>query len=198
MRIHTLPSRRSPWPLVVGAAALLAVLVLSACSTPRSPEGIQPVSGFDVNRYTGHWHEVARIDHSFERGLTQTSATYTRNDDGTVKVVNRGYDAARKEWNEAEGTASFVGDPAQAALKVSFFGPFYGGYNVVALDENYQWAMVVGSSKDYLWILSRTPTLPGHVREHLLERAQTMGIDVRKILWAPAAGEQHAKRAVRT
>ncbi|KQO23744.1 lipocalin [Acidovorax sp. Leaf76] len=198
MRIHTPRSRHSPWPLMVGAAALLAVLALSACSTPRSPEGIQPVTGFDVNRYTGHWHEVARIDHSFERGLTQTSATYTRNDDDTVKVVNRGYDPVRKEWKEAEGTASFVGEPTRAALKVSFFGPFYGGYNVVALDENYQWAMVVGSSKDYLWILSRTPTLPGHVREHLLERAQTMGIDVRKILWAPAAGEQHAKRAVMT
>jgi apolipoprotein D and lipocalin family protein len=91
-----------------------------------------------------------------------------------------------------------VDEPTRAALKVSFFGPFYGGYNVVALDENYQWAMVVGSSKDYVWILSRTPTLPGHVQEHLLERAQALGIDVHRIQWAPPAGEQLARRAVMT
>lgn len=165
---------------------------------PRAPEGIQSVSGFDMDRYTGHWHEVARIDNAFERGLTQASATYTRKADDTIKVVNRGYDPVRKQWKEAEGTARFVGEPDRAALKVSFFGPFYGGYNVVALDENYQWAMVIGSSTDYLWVLSRTPTLPWHVREHLMERAQAMGVDVRKILWMPAASEQHAKRAVMT
>lgn len=198
MRIHTPPRAHSPWPLVIGAAAMMALLALTACSTPRAPEGIQPVTGFDADRYTGHWHEVARIDHAFERGLTQTSATYSRNADDTIKVVNRGYDPVRKAWKQAEGTARFVDEPTRAALKVSFFGPFYGGYNVVALDENYQWAMVVGSSTDYLWILSRTPTLPWHVREHLMERAQTMGVDVRKILWMPAASEQHAKRAVMT
>ncbi|KRD13847.1 lipocalin [Acidovorax sp. Root267] len=198
MRIHAPPRRPSPWPLVVGAAALMAALALTACSTPRTPEGIQPVTEFDVDRYAGHWHEVARIENSFERGLTQTSATYSRNAEGTIKVVNRGYDPVRKVWKEAEGTARFVDDPTRAALKVSFFGPFYGGYNVVALDENYQWAMVVGSSKDYLWVLSRTPTLPGHVREHLMERAQTLGMDVRRILWTPPASEQHARRAVMT
>ncbi|WP_342721787.1 lipocalin family protein [Acidovorax sp. FHTAMBA] len=198
MRTYSPPLRHSPWPLLMGAVALMAVLALSACSTPRTPEGIQPVRGFDVDRYAGYWHEVARIENSFERGLTQTSATYTRNADDTIKVVNRGYDPVRKAWKEAEGTARFVDDPTRAALKVSFFGPFYGGYNVVALDENYQWAMVVGSSKDYLWILSRTPTVPHHVREHLMERAQAMGVDVSKIRWAPAAGEQHARRAVLT
>ena len=151
-----------------------------------------------MDRYIGHWYEVARVDNTFERGLTQASATYTRNADNTVKVVNRGYDPVRKEWKEAEGVAQFVGEPTRAALKVSFFGPFYGGYNVVALDENYQWAMVVGSSKDYVWILSRTPTLPGHVQEHLLERAQAMGIDVHRLHWAPPAGEQLARRAVMT
>jgi apolipoprotein D and lipocalin family protein len=195
--IRTVP-RRSPWPFVIGTAALLAVVGLSACSTPRTPDGIQPVRGFDVDRYAGHWHEVARIENSFERGLSLTTATYSRNPDGTIKVVNRGYDPVRKEWKEAEGTAQFVGDPDRAALKVSFFGPFYGGYNVVALDEDYQWAMVVGSSLEYLWILSRTPTLPWHVREHLLERAKAMGVDTRKIVFAPGGAEQHARQAVRT
>ena len=184
--IRTTP-RRSPWPWIVGAAALMGTLVLSACSTPRTPEGVQPVTGFDVDRYTGQWHEVARIENSFERGLTQATATYSRSADNTIKVVNRGYDPVRTQWKEAEGRAEFVDSPDRAALKVSFFGPFYGGYNVVALDENYQWAMVVGSSKDYLWILSRTPTVPHHVREHLMELAQAMGVDVSKIRWAPPA-----------
>lgn len=190
--------RRSPWVWVVGVTALLGIAALSACSTPRTPDGIQAVTGFDVNRYAGHWHEVARIDNTFERGLTRATATYTLNADNTVKVVNRGYDPVRQEWKEAEGTAVFVDEPTRAALKVSFFGPFYGGYNVVALDENYQWAMVVGSTKDYLWILSRTPTVPGHVRDHLLERAKALGIDVQRIHWAPPAAEQVARRAVMT
>lgn len=190
--------RRAPWGLWAwSAAAVVALLALAACSTPRTPDGIEPVTGFDVDRYTGHWHEVARAENSFERGLTQASATYSRNDDGTLKVVNRGYDPVRREWKEAEGTARFVGEPDRAALKVSFFGPFYGGYNVVALDENYQWALVVGSSTDYVWILSRTPTLPGHVREHLLERARALGIDMNRIVWAQEQAPQ-ASRASRT
>ena len=184
---------------MIGALALVAVAALSACTTPRTPDGLQAVSGFDVKRYMGQWHEVARIENSFERGLTRAGATYSLNPDSTVKVVNRGYDPVRKEWKEAEGTARFVGDPARAALKVSFFGPFYGGYNVVALDENYQWAMVVGSSREYLWVLSRSPSLSADVREHLMERARAMGIDVNRIRWAqdPAA-EQLARRAVMT
>lgn len=177
---------------------MIAVLGLSACTTPRTPRGIEPVSGFDVERYMGHWYEVARFEHFFEQGLIHTSATYSRNPDGTVKVLNRGYDPLRKAWKEVEGTARLVGDPAKATLKVSFFGPFYGGYNVVALDENYQWAMVVGSSKDYVWILSRTPELPWHVREHLLERARTMGLDMGKILWMPPTdGQMHTPAAAK-
>lgn len=197
MHTYSPPRRHSHWTLITAAAALMAVLALSSCSTPRTPDGIQPVSGFDVGRYAGHWHEVARIDNAYERGLVETSATYSRNADDTIKVVNRGYDAVRKEWKEAEGTARFVGESDRAALKVSFFGPFYGGYNVVALDENYQWAMVIGSNRDYLWILSRTPTLPWHVREHLIERAEAMGVDVSKIVFSTPAVEQHALKAAR-
>lgn len=198
MHIESPMHRRNPWRwLALGTSALAVLLALSACSTPSTPEGVRPVAGFDADRYTGHWYEVARTENAFERGLSKATATYTRNADDTLKVVNRGYDPVRKVWKEAEGTARFVGDPTQAALKVSFFGPFYGGYNVVALDENYQWAMVVGSSTDYVWILSRTPTLPAQVREHLTERAQQWGIDLRKMVWdqQPSSGEQHARKA---
>ncbi|HRL98404.1 MAG TPA: lipocalin family protein [Acidovorax sp.] len=193
MRTRPASNRPLSWPLIA-AVAMVGLLVLSACSTPRTPEGLQVVTDFDVDRYTGHWHEVARIDHAMERGLTRASATYSRNADGSVKVVNRGYDPVRQQWKEAEGTARFVGAPTRAALEVSFFGPFHGGYNVVALDENYQWAMVVGSNRNYVWILSRTPTLPWHVREHLLERAQAMGLDTRRLLWAAPVAEQHARQ----
>ena len=70
------------------------------------PDGVQPVTGFDVDRYTGLWHEVARIENTFERGLIRATATYTRNADGTITVVNRGYDESKKEWREAVGKAA--------------------------------------------------------------------------------------------
>ena len=176
------PLRRNLWlPATLGAAAMLSVLALSACAT-RVPAGGQPVD-FDVDRYAGRWYEVARIDHFFEKGLVRTSADYSRNADGTIKVINRGFDPARQRWKESVGKARFVGEPSEAALKVSFFGPFYGGYNVVALDPQYQWAMVVGSSLDYFWILSRTPTLAQDVKDKLMDQARALGVDEQQVLW---------------
>lgn len=181
------PPRRAPWlPLALGGGALICVLALSACAT-RVPPGIQPVD-FDVDRYVGHWYEVARIDHIFEKGLVRTGADYRRNDDGTIRVVNRGFDPERRQWKQSTGKARFVGAPTQAALKVSFFGPFYGGYNVVALDPQYQWAMVVGSSLDYFWILSRTPTLAQDVKDKLMDQARALGVDEQQVLWVPQEG----------
>ena len=176
------PPRRNLWlPATLGVAALLSVLTLSACAT-RVPQGVLPVD-FDVDRYAGRWYEVARIDHFFEKGLVRTSAEYSRNADGTLTVVNRGFDPAREKWKQSVGKARFVGAPTQAALKVSFFGPFYGGYNVVALDPQYQWAMVVGSSLDYFWILSRTPTLAQDVKDRLMAQARALGVDEQQVLW---------------
>jgi len=143
--------RRAPWPWIVGAAALMGALVLSACSTPRAPEGVQSVTGFDVDRYTGHWHEVARIENSFERGLTQATATYSRSADNTIKVVNRGYDPVRKQWKEAEGRAEFVDSPNRAALKVSFFGPF------MAATTWWRWTRTTSGP----WWWAPAPTLCG-------------------------------------
>lgn len=180
-------TRRHPWlPVALGTAALLTVLALSACAT-RRPAGVEPVT-FDIDRYSGRWYELARIDHRFEKGLVRTSADYSRNPDGTIRVVNRGFDPVRKIWKESVGKGRFTGDPTEAALKVSFFGPFYGGYNVVALDPQYQWAMVVGSSLDYFWILSRTPTLPDDVRERLMAQARELGVDEQRVLWVMQDG----------
>lgn len=163
---------------------LLIVLLalLAGCST-APPSGVSVVSPFDLKRYEGKWYEIARLDHSFERGLTDVHATYRAKDDGSVEVINRGYDPKRGAWREALGRAVFIGDPQQASLKVSFFGPFYGGYHVIALDPNYRWAMVIGPDRDYLWILARDRQLPDDVRVRLLQQATTIGIDPAKLIW---------------
>ncbi|UBQ43378.1 lipocalin family protein [Comamonas thiooxydans] len=143
------------------------------------------MTGFDAKRYMGTWYELARIEHSFEKGLTQVSAQYSLNDDGTVAVVNRGYDASKKEWRQANGKAQFLGDPSIAALKVSFFGPFYGGYNVVGLDDQYQTSLVIGNSLDYFWLLSRSKIIPEQHFRRLLEKAQSLGVDLSQVQVVP-------------
>jgi len=155
-------------PLFATLAPLLA-----ACT--GSPEGVLPVTGFEADRYLGTWHEIARLDHRFERGLVAVTATYARNPDGSLKVTNRGFDPKTCAWKEAVGRAKFMADPGTAHLAVSFFGPFYGGYTVFSLDKTaYAWAMVAGPSRDYLWILSRSPTLPEDVRAHLIAQARDL------------------------
>lgn len=163
----------------------LAVLLASCSYLP--PKGIEPVSPFDLQRYLGQWYEIARLDHSFERGLSDVGATYSLNEDGSVKVLNRGYDAARGQWKDAIGRAVFTGDSNTAALKVSFFGPFYGGYNVIALDPDYRWSMVMGPDRSYLWILSRDKQLSESVRTLLLEKARAAGVDTDKLIWVSHA-----------
>ena len=163
--------------------SLAALLNLSACST-APPEGMSAVTPFDISRYAGKWYEIARLDHSFERGLSDVSASYRQKEDGSLEVINRGYDSQRKDWNQAVGRALFTGDPQRASLKVSFFGPFYGGYHVVALDQQgYRWSMVVGPNRDYLWILARDKELPPAVREQLLKQARQLGIAVDQLIW---------------
>ena len=161
---------------------LVSVLNLSACST-APPAGVTVVTPFDLGRYQGKWYEIARLDHSFERGLTDVSASYQQQADGSVQVINRGYDSQRGDWKQATGRALFTGDPQRASLKVSFFGPFYGGYHVVALDPQYRWSMGIGPDRDYLWILARNKQLSPEVRAQLLDKAREMGIAVERLIW---------------
>ena len=153
---------------------LLVAFILLCAGCTGAPDGVQPVSGFELDRYLGTWYEIARLDHRFERGLTDVTATYSMRDDGGVKVVNRGYRSDEAEWDEAIGKAYFVGDADIGQLKVSFFGPFYGGYNIVELDQNYQYALVVGPNRDYLWILARSPKLDEAIVNALVERAESL------------------------
>ncbi|MDX6022596.1 lipocalin family protein [Scandinavium sp. V105_16] len=168
------------WPVVTGVAI---ALTLVACKSPTPPKGVQPITDFDASRYLGKWYEVARLENRFERGLEQVTATYGKRSDGSISVLNRGYDPEKKAWKESEGKALFTGAPSTAALKVSFFGPFYGGYNVFKLDDNYQYALVSGPNRDYLWLLSRTPTLPDAVKQDYLDTARRLGFQVDKLVW---------------
>ena len=166
----------------LAALLLLPLLGLVGCSH-APPKGVAVVSPFELPRYLGTWYEIARLDHSFERGLSNVYAVYGQRPDGSVEVINRGYDTQRGRWQEAVGTARFIGAADVASLKVSFFGPFYGGYHVVALDQGYRWAMVMGPNRDYLWILARDRQLPDAVRERLLAQAAALGIDVSRLIW---------------
>jgi apolipoprotein D and lipocalin family protein len=170
------------WPIKPALLLAIAFSLVGCSTTP--PEGIMAVTPFDIARYEGQWFEVARLDHSFERGLSDVSARYRMQADGSVQVINRGFDAKKNDWKEAIGRALFIGDPKTASLKVSFFGPFYGGYHVAALDQtDYQWALVVGPDRDYVWILARDKQLKPEVRAQLLATATRMGLAVEKLIW---------------
>ncbi|QQK60673.1 lipocalin [Shewanella sp. LC6] len=151
---------------------------------------VEPVKDFKLDRYLGKWYEIARLDHSFERGLTQVSAEYSLKPDGGVKVINRGYSAAKQEWKEAEGKAYFVNGENEAYLKVSFFGPFYGSYVVFGLDQqNYQYAFISGPDTDYLWLLARTPTVSPEVIKQFVDMASARGFDTDSLIYVEQQAE---------
>jgi apolipoprotein D and lipocalin family protein len=162
----------------------LLVLLVFVSGCTGIPEGVSPVTGFAVNRYLGSWYEIARLDHSFERGLEQVTAEYSLRDDGGIRVINQGYNRAKQRWKKAEGKAYFTGGSDVGRLKVSFFGPFYGGYNIIDLDhESYQYALVSGPDTSYLWILSRQPVLDPSVVNRLLAKASSYGFDTSRMIF---------------
>jgi len=164
--------------ILLGAMATL----LSGCL--GMPESVKPVQGFELDRYLGKWYEVARLDHSFERGMDQVTAEYSLRDDGGVRVLNRGYSVEKNKWSEAEGKAFFVGESDQGYLKVSFFGPFYGSYVVFDMDqENYQYAFISGPDTSYLWFLSRTPTVDPKLLARFVEQARSLGFDTDQLIY---------------
>ncbi|MFO1477912.1 MAG: lipocalin family protein [Verrucomicrobiota bacterium] len=170
-------------PTVLSSAGCLAIAwILTGCT--GVPKGVTPVQGFELNRYLGRWYEIARLDHSFERGLSHVTAEYSPRDGGGVRVVNRGYSDGKKEWKSAEGKAFFVKSPDIGYLKVSFFGPFYGSYIIFELDEkDYQYSVISGPNKSYLWILSRTPEIHPELKDKLISRAAALGFDTSKLVF---------------
>lgn len=167
------------------ARALFGVLLLAlaAGACTGIPKGVAPVDGFDVQRYKGEWFEIMRLDHSFERGLSNVTATYTLRDDGSVGVLNRGFDAKNCRWKEATGRAVFQGAPDVASLSVTFFWPFAGGYHVLALDkQDYRWALISGPTRGYLWLLARRPDLAPEIRNRLVEQARGLGFPTAELI----------------
>jgi apolipoprotein D and lipocalin family protein len=166
-----------------GSGLLIFVcLVLVSCT--GIPANVEPVKNFELNRYLGIWYEIARLDHAFERGLTNVSASYSLRDDGGITVVNRGFKADKNQWKEATGKAYFIADADIGRLKVSFFGPFYGGYNIIALDHaNYQYALVCGPDRSYLWILSRTKKMEPVILDRLISKAERLGFDTQRLIF---------------
>ncbi len=157
-------------------------ILLSGCLS--IPQNVKPVDGFELNKYLGKWYEIARLDHSFERGLDNVTAEYFLRDDGGVKVINKGFSATENKWKEAEGKAYFVRDPQQGYLKVSFFGPFYGAYVVFELDkEAYQYTFVTSYDKSYLWLLARTPTVSDALLDQFVQRAAELGFETDKLIF---------------
>lgn len=163
---------------------LVLVLSMLLASCLGMPETVTPVKNFDLNRYLGKWYEIARLDHSFERGLEKITAEYSLREDGGVKVLNSGYSVENKKWEVAEGKAYFVGNNTEGYLKVSFFGPFYGSYVIFGLDqENYQYAFISGPDTSYLWLLSRTSDLPQPVIDKFTQMAKDRGFDTDKLIF---------------
>jgi len=160
---------------------LLLPLVLTACT--GIPDGVKPVSSFELDRYLGKWYEIARLDHSFERGLEKVTAEYSLREDGGVRVLNRGFSTKKGEWDESEGKAYFVQDENTGHLKVSFFGPFYGSYVVFELDQtNYSYAFISGPDTSYLWLLAREPTVDEAVMTQFRERSSALGFDINELI----------------
>ncbi|OHV07129.1 lipocalin family protein [Kushneria phosphatilytica] len=162
---------------------LMQGLVTALGGETRIPEGARAITDFDMQRYLGTWYEIARLDHSFERNLSHVTATYELREDGDIDVINRGFDMEKQAWDEARGRARFeTDDPQLGRLRVTFFGPFYAGYNVLWVDERYQHAVVAGPTHDYLWLLARTPRPEERDYRLMLEQAHLNGFETDSLL----------------
>ncbi|MDD9304441.1 MAG: lipocalin family protein [Desulfobacter sp.] len=162
--------------------SILFFILLIGCT--GIPENVSPVNNFTLEKYLGKWYEIARFDHSFERGLSHVSAEYSLRNDGGVKVINRGYSAEKGLWKETQGKAYFVEASNLGYLKVSFLGPYYGSYIIFGLDqENYQYSLVCGPDKSYLWILGRHPIMKEETTSVLLGKAADAGFDINQFIF---------------
>ncbi len=176
-------------PSHIGTSAfVLSFIFLSAGSGCKNdkPENmdISTVKELDLERYMGTWYEIARFDHSFERGLVGVTASYELRPDGKITVINAGYkNSLDGKYKEAKGKAKQPNPDEPGKLKVAFFLFFYADYFVLELDENYRWVIIGSSSDKYLWILSRTPQLEQESLDSILKKARERGYNTDKLIW---------------
>ncbi len=156
-------------------------MTLSACTTV--PDGVKPIQNFNLDRYLGTWYEIARLDHSFERGLSNVKAEYSLEESGHVRVINSGYSTIKNEASTAQGRAKFVSEPTIGHLKVSFFGPFYGSYVVFELGDDYDYAFIAGNNKNYLWLLARSPMPDPDVVTRFVTKAKSLGFATDELIF---------------
>lgn len=167
---------------------MLCTIGLSACNNDNI--NTSTVQELDLNRYAGQWYEIARFDHSFERGLVGCTATYTLNGDGTIKVVNAGYkDSFDGKYDEAIGKARRPNDAEPGKLEVAFFWNFYAPYYVLELADDYRYALIGSKKSKYLWILSRTPRMNDVDLDYVLTSAQNRGYNTNELIWVEQKGE---------
>lgn len=169
--------------IAAGALAIAGAAYVLLRSKRTIPRGVVAVTGFKKEKYLGKWYEIARLDYRYEKNLNNVSAEYSLNDDGSIKVYNHGYNFKKNTIEATVGKAKFAGDENVGQLKVSFFGPFYAGYNVIAIDYEYEYALVAGDSRDYLWLLSREKTMPGNIINKYLDIAAALGFPVEDLVW---------------
>lgn len=184
MRCETVDSQKPGYKRTLHISFIAVVLGVLAACTGAPPGDLRVVDDFQLQRYLGQWHEIARLDHRFERGLSHVTAEYSENPDGSIAVINRGYNAEEGEWEQATGRARFAGESSQGALEVSFFGPFYASYNIVALDQDaYEWALITGNNYNYLWILARQNVLAADTQARLVSMAEQAGFATDELIF---------------
>ncbi len=159
---------------------LVGGIALMGCS--GSSINRETVKEMELQSLLGRWYEVARFDHSFERGLSEVETRYTLDDNGYIIVENSGYDAKRGVRRVTVGRAKRTKEPGR--LRVSFFWIFYSDYNILECDMREGWMLIGSRSPRYLWLLARTPQLPPATLDHILALARQRGYDTDKlILW---------------
>ena len=162
---------------------LSCVLLFWACKTSSQKKIIQPVTDFDINEYLGEWYEIARFDFRWEKDIKNVRANYSLNKNGSIKVVNSGYNYKKNTYKKSVGKARVKSDEQAAALQVSFFEPFYSDYTIIAIDSEYQYSLVAGKNTKYLWFLSRTPDMPEEIKNEYIKIAESYGYDLSTLIW---------------
>ncbi|MEW6426817.1 MAG: lipocalin family protein [Thermodesulfobacteriota bacterium] len=164
-------------------AAVCGLFGLAACAGNAYPP-LATVADVDLGRYLGRWHEIARYPHRFEEGCSGVTADYALNPDGTIAVINScRLDGEGGRVKQAKGKAKVVDATTNAKLKVSFFWPFYGDYWILKLDPDYRWVIVGEPSRNYVWILARTPQLDDATLKGLVEDIRGFGYDPGRLLF---------------
>lgn len=175
--------KKKEWLIAAAAGAGITAIAYALLSKDNIPKGAEAVQPFNKNRYMGKWYEVARMPSMIEKNLRGVTEDYSSNDDGSIKVITKGYNVESGKIKEASGKIKFAGAEYVAMMKVSYFGPFYAAYNIIDLDADYQYALVCSSGLDYLWVLSRKTTVPYEIRRQFLNKAAEIGFDIGKLEW---------------